>query len=262
MKTVILCGGKGTRMKEETEFKPKPLVTIGEKPIVWHIMKTYAHYGFNDFVLALGYKGNMFKDYFLHEQTYAHDFVLDTQKKEIGFHGKTHDDFKITFADTGLESLTGERLLKIQKYIEDDEFMVTYGDGVGDIDINALIAFHHSQETLATLTAVHPYSKFGLINIDPASKRATSFVQKPLMKEYVSSGFMIFNKKVFDYLDNGPVENAFPKLIERRQLSVYRHEGFWKCMDTYAEMEEMNALWETKRPWAVWEQKNDTCALS
>lgn len=252
---IILCGGKGTRMKEETEFKPKPLVLVGDRPILWHIMKIYAHYGYNKFILALGYKGNMIKDYFLHEKTFINDFTINTSNNEIKFHNDGTDNFEITFAETGLESLTGERILKAKKYISEEEFMVTYGDGVSDININKLVAFHRKQGTIGTITGAHPYSKYGLIRIDNKRNLVKSFEQKPLMYDYASVGFMIFNRKAFDYFDTGPMENGLIKLAKRGQLSVYKHEGFWKAMDTYREMEELNKLWETSKPWAVWEKR-------
>ncbi len=254
MKTIILCGGRGTRMKEETEFKPKPMVEIGGRPMLWHIMKIYSHYGFSRFVLALGYKGNMVKEYFLNHRAFSNDFTLHHARNEIDFHNTGNfDDFKITFADTGLETITGERLLQTKKYITEDEFMVTYGDAVGDIDIQDLVRFHRNQGTLATLTAVHPYSKYGIITIDRSSRRATGFQQKPMVNDYVNGGFMVFSKKAFDYFDAGPMENAFPRLIQDNELSVYEHTGFWKSMDTYTEMEDLNRLWGEGRPWAVWE---------
>ncbi len=241
-------------MKEETEFKPKPLVLIGGKPILWHIMKIYAHYGFNEFVLALGYKGDMIKDYFLNQRAFLNDFTLDTSTNKMQFHDKSGDNFKITFIDTGLESQTGERILRVKKYITENEFMVTYGDGVSDIDINKLITFHGKKERIGTITGVHPYSKYGLIKIDKKNELVKTFDQKPLMYDYVSGGFMIFNKKAFNYFNKGPIENGLIKLAKKRQLLVYRHEGFWKAMDTYREMEELNKLWEENRPWAVWEK--------
>jgi len=255
IKTIILCGGLGTRMKEETEFKPKPMVLIGGKPILWHIMKIYAHYGFNEFILALGYKGGMIKDYFLNQRAFLNDFTLDLSHNKIDFHNNESDNFKITFAETGLESETGERILRVKKYITEEEFMVTYGDGVGNINIKNLVDFHRSQGTIGTLTGAHPYSKYGLIKIDKARNLVLSFEQKPLMYDYTSVGFMVFNRKAFDYFDKGPMEKGLIKLAKDGQLSVYRHDGFWKGMDTYREMGELNRLWETSRPWAVWEGK-------
>jgi len=257
MKTIILCGGRGTRLKEETEFKPKPMVLIGNRPIIWHIMKIYAYYGYNEFVLALGYKGDMIKDYFLNNKTFSNDFKLDTATNEIIFFDNKSDNFKITFADTGLESLTGERILRSKKYIEDDEFMVTYGDGVADINIKKLVDFHREQRTKGTITGVRPYSKYGLVRMDKEEKLVEGFDQKPLLYDYASGGFMIFNREVFDYLDNGPMENAFFKLVKEKQLSVYKHDGFWRGMDTFLEMEELNKLWSVEKPWAVWEKDNE-----
>ena len=257
MQTVIFCGGKGTRMKEETEWRPKPMVEVGGRPILWHIMKIYAHYGHNEFILPLGYKGDMIKNYFLNHNVLANDFTYTAASNRTYFHDKKMDDLKITFADTGFECLTGERLLKVSKHIKGDNFMVTYGDGVSDIDINKLALFHKKQGTLATITGVRPYSKYGLIKVSAKNGLATEFRQKPLVEfrnEFIGGGFMIFNKKVLDFLDNGPMENMFPKLISKKQLSVYQHKGFWMAMDTYLEAQELNKLWDTSKPWAVWQQ--------
>ncbi len=251
---VILCGGKGTRMKEETEFKPKPMVLIGGKPILWHIMKIYSHYGYNEFILALGYKGDMVKDYFLNEKAFVNDFTIDTSSHEIKFHENRTHGFKITFADTGPESLTGERLLKVKKYIPGEEFMVTYGDGVSDINIDKLVDFHRKQKTIGTITGAHPHSKYGLIKIDRERNLIVDLDQKPTLYDYINAGFMVFNRKAFDYFTNQALEYILPRLIKENQLSVYIHEGFWKGMDTYLEAEQLNQLWEKDRPWAVWEK--------
>lgn len=237
MKTIILCGGIGTRLKEETEFKPKPMVLIGGKPILWHIMKIYSHWGYNKFILALGYKGDLIEDYFSKNQ---------------------EDSSDIIFAKTGLESQTGKRILMAKKHITEDEFMVTYGDGVADINIKNLVAFHRNQKTIGTITGVHPYSKYGLVKIDEQKNLVVHFEQepfKPLTHDYVSGGFMVFNKKALDYFDEGPMESGLIKLTKEGQLSIYRHEDFWKSMDTYKEMEELNELWQIKKPWAVWEKR-------
>lgn len=254
MKTIILCGGLGTRMKEETEFKPKPLVMIGGKPMLWHIMKIYAHYGFNEFILALGYKSELIKDYFLNQNVFTNDFTLGTHGQEIKFHNNECDDFKITFAETGLESQTGERVIRAGKYVTEDDFMVTFGDGVSDIDINKLVSFHQAKKSLGTISGVHPHSKYGLIKIDEQTNTVINFEQKPMMFDYVSGGFMIFNKQALNYFDNGPMESGLVKLAGEKQLAVYKHEGFWKAMDTYREMEELNELWRTEKNWAVWEK--------
>lgn len=255
IQTIILCGGMGTRLKEETEFKPKPMVLIGGKPMLWHIMKIYSNYGYREFVLALGYKGNMIKDYFINQRAFLNDFTLDVSKNEMNFHKNQCDDFKITFVETGQESQTGERILRSKKYITENEFMVTYGDGVSDIDIEKLIKFHRDQKTIGTITGVHPHSKYGLVKVDKNNNLVTDFEQKPTMFDYTNGGFMVFNKKAFDYFDNSPMENGLIKLAKEGQLSIYRHEGFWKAMDTYGEMEELNKLWTGARPWAIWKKK-------
>ena len=228
MKTIILCGGTGTRMKEETEFKPKPLVSVGGKPILWHIMKIYAHYGFNEFVVALGYKGNMIKEYFLHERTFVNDFTLDTKTGNMTLHNNDCDDFKITFVETGEGSLTGERVLRTAKYIGDDDFMVTYGDGVADINIHSLLGFHTMQNTLGTITAVHPSTRFGFLDIDESNSKLRNFFQHKVTndnddhsKEYINGGFMIFKNEVLNMIEpESMIESVFPKLARMQQLSV------------------------------------------
>jgi len=254
MKTIILCGGIGTRMKEETEFKPKAMVLIGGKPILWHIMKMYSHYGYNEFVLALGYKGEMIRDYFLNQRTFLNDLTINTLDNSIEFHTNDSGNFKITFVDTGAESLTGERILRLKKYITEEDFMLTYADGVSDININQLVDFHKKQGTLGTITGVHPHSKYGLVHIDKETSLVKAFDQKPVMYDYVNGGFMVFNKKAFDYFNNDQMEDGLKKMVEENQLSIYKHEGFWKAMDTYREMEELNKLWQDSKPWAVWEK--------
>ena len=255
MKTIILCGGEGTRLKEETEFKPKPMVYIGDKPLIWHIMKIYSYYGFNEFIVALGYKGNMIKEYFMHERTFVNDFSLDTKTGDIIFHNNGCDDFKITFAETGSDSLTGERVLRLKKYIDDDGFMLTYGDGVADIDINALLKFHKSHGRLATITTVHSPERFGRIAFE--GNQITAFYEKPAHAEgWINGGYFVLNSKVFDYIENdetiwerSPVE----RLAHDGQLFGYRHSGFWSCMDTLKEKNFLEELWNSgKAPWKVW----------
>lgn len=257
MKTIILCGGMGTRMKEETEFKPKPMVLIGGKPILWHIMKIYSHYGYNDFVLALGYKGDMIKNYFLDQRAFVNDFTIEVASGKTDFHNNGCDDFKVTLAETGQETETGGRILQLKKYITEDEFMITFGDGVSDIDIKSLVAFHRNQKTVGTIGGFHPQSKYGLVKIDEENNKIINFEQKPVLFDYTSGGFMIFSKEAFNYFDEGPMENGLIKMVKEGQLSMYRHKGFWKAMDTYREMEELNKLWEKDKPWAVWENKNN-----
>lgn len=263
MKTIILCGGIGTRMKEETEFKPKPLVLIGGKPILWHIMKVYSHYGFNDFILALGYKGDMIKQYFLNWRSLVNDFTLDTKNHEIIFHNNDCDSFRITFVETGLDSLTGERVRRLQKYIDEDDFMVTYGDGVGDVNIKELVDFHKQQNSLGTITGVRPVTRFGLLNIDPQTKRLKGFFQHKVTHfdemrvedtDFINGGFMIFKRNVLDLIpENSMIESIFSTLAEKNELSIYIHHSRWKCMDTHKEVEEMNELWEKDPFWKVWD---------
>ncbi len=257
MKTVILCGGLGYRLKEETEFKPKPMVLLGTKPILWHIMKIYSHYGFNEFIIALGYKGDYIKQYFLNQKHYGHNFTLSTKSGSTKFHrnvDKNGDDFKITFVETGLETLPGERILRIKNFIpeQDEEFMVTYGDGVSTINIKKLIAFHRKQKTIGTISGVHPRSKYGLIKTDNNSL-VKKFVEKPVLNEWVNGGFMVFNKKVFNYLKPGEMEHeALKRLSKDKQLSLFVHPDFWHAMDTYSDVSTLNDLWIKDPQWKIW----------
>ncbi len=252
---VIFSGGQGTRMKEETEFRPKPMVTVGGKPLLWHIMKIYSHFGYNDFIIALGYKGDYIKDYFINQEYFLHDFTINTKsgEKQLFKDGrKSRDDFCITFAETGLETATGDRLIKVKKYLNTDTFMVTYGDGVSDININDLIEYHKSKNVIGTITGVHPKSKWGLIvsGKDGIVKR---FQEKPRFNQYVNGGFMVFNHKIFDYLKPGDmIHDAFPRISQDHQLAVFVHEGFWSAVDTYQDLEEMNKLWKKDPKWKVW----------
>jgi len=263
MKTVILCGGLGTRLREETEFRPKPMVNIGNRPILWHIMKIYAHYGQKDFILCLGYKGEMIRDYFYHYEVMNNDITIELSypKKIEVYENNKENDWRVTLVDTGQKALKGARLKKIEKYITDNEFMVTYGDGVSDIDINSLLKFHRSHGKLATLTGVFPDSRFGELKIK--DDRVESFTEKPkesLDSALISGGFFVFNREIFNYLSEdddcdleiGPLE----KIARENQLMVYKHKGFWACMDTLRDVEYLNDLWCKNRPWAVWEKKN------
>ncbi len=253
---IILCGGMGTRLKEETEFKPKPMVFIGEKPILWHIMKIYAHYGYRDFILALGYKGDYIKDYFIKQKYYASDFTLNTGQGDfLGINVNDElkkDNFNITFSDTGLETPHGERVLKLKKYINNDLFMVTYGDGVADINIDKLVEFHKNKGVIATITGVNPVSRWGLLNLDK-NDLIINYAQKPTLHGYVNGGFMVFNRKFFDFLKPGNmIEDTFPELASQNQLAVYKHQGFWYGMDTYREYLILNKLWRENPKWKIW----------
>jgi len=257
MKVIILCGGTGTRLKEETEYKPKPMVYVGNKPIIWHIMKIYSYYGFNEFVLALGYKADYIKDFFLNQKAFTSDFTLITKNHKVTYHFENRrevDDFKITFVDTGLETLPGERILRCKEYIpkDDTNFMVTYGDGVTNLNIKKLVNFHIKQKTMGTITGVHPRSKFGLVKVSD-NNLVTKFVEKPVLSEYVNGGYMVFNQQVFEYLKPGETEHpALVRLSQQKQLSLYNHNGFWTAIDTYKELEELNKIWQENPPWKVW----------
>lgn len=259
MKTIILSGGIGYRLKEETEFKPKPMVQIGGKPILWHIMKIYAKYGYNDFIIALGYKGDYIKQYFLNEKQLIHDFSLNTKTGSTKIYkrdGNRSDNFKITFVDTGEETLPGERILRLKKYIpkSDSDFMVTYGDGVADINIASLVKFHKKQKTLGTITGVHPRSKYGLLTINDKDV-VEKFIEKPILKERTNGGFMIFKREFFNYLQPNEFEHeGLQRLVEKRELSVFVHDGFWHSMDTYSDVEALNKLWEQDPKWKIWEK--------
>lgn len=259
MKTIILCGGTGTRLKEETEFKPKPMVYVGKKPILWHIMQIYAASGFNEFILALGYKADYIKDFFLNQKAFTSDFTLRTTDHHTTFHlehRKEIDNFTITFVDTGIDTLPGERILRCQDYIpeKDQEFMVSYGDGVADIDVSKLVAFHRKQKTLGTVTGVHPRSKFGIIQVQE-DNTIRGFDEKPITSEWINAGFMVFQKEAFPYFKVGEMEHpALRRLADGKELSLYKHEGFWYCMDTYKEVEDLNDLWQQPHPpWKIWE---------
>jgi glucose-1-phosphate cytidylyltransferase len=258
-KVVILCGGMGTRLREETEYRPKPLVEIGGKPILWHIMKIYAHFGFQDFVLCLGFKGEMIRQYFLNYKLMNNDFTLRMGTREDPeFHGSaTREDWSITFAETGREAMTGCRVKRIQPYIKEDNFMVTYGDGVADVDIAKLWAFHQRHGKLATITGVRPTSRYG--ELASENGRVKEFREKPQSQnEFVNGGYFVFRKKFFDYLDDhdqcvleaGPLE----KLVRDGELMTYMHPGYWQCMDTYRDFILLNELWGKAPPWKVWER--------
>jgi glucose-1-phosphate cytidylyltransferase len=274
MKVVILCGGKGTRLREETEFKPKPLVEIGGRPILWHIMKIYSHYGYKDFILCLGYKGDMIKDYFLRQRIYANDFSLNTETNKLVFHNDNGDGFKVTFVDTGQDTLTGERLRRVAPYLDGDEnFMVTYGDGVGDVNLIELLKFHKEQNTIGTITGVRLLTRFGVILLDGSRQKVTGFHQSGVVslsenakklqnsragtgQDYINGGFMVFKKEVFDFVQlNSMIEEVFVPLSEIKQLSMYSHPGGWKCMDTHRDMEELNSQWAHEPFWKVWKDE-------
>jgi glucose-1-phosphate cytidylyltransferase len=257
MKVVILCGGLGTRLREETEFRPKPLVDVGGRPILWHIMKLYSHHGFNDFVVCLGYRGSMIKEYFLNYEAMTNDFTICLGKRAHIHYNDHHEeqDFRVTLAETGAESMTGGRVKRIQKYISDERFMVTYGDGVSDVDINRVLAFHLSHGKLATVTTFRPVSRFGILNID-SENQVQSFIEKPRSDAWASAGFFVFERKIFDYLDGDDCileREPLERLARDGELMSYRHDGFFYAMDTFREYQFLNDLWKSgEAPWKVW----------
>jgi glucose-1-phosphate cytidylyltransferase len=258
MKVVILCGGQGTRLREETEYRPKPLVEVGGRPILWHIMKLFAHHGFRDFVMCLGYRGNTIKEYFLNYEAMNNDFTMCLGRlHQVAYHGAHHEqDFRVTLADTGLDTMTGGRVGRVRRYVEGDTFMVTYGDGVADVDIRGLLTFHHTHRRLATVTTVAPVSRFGILDVDDRGA-VSKFSEKPQLEGWASAGFFVFNRKVFDYLgsDDCVLEREpLERLAAEGQLMGYRHDGFFYAMDTYREYKALNELWASGRaPWKVWE---------
>ena len=257
MKAVILAGGMGTRISEESQYKPKPMVEVGGMPIIWHIMKGYSAFGINDFVICAGYKQYMvkewFNDYFLYTSDVTFDFKLD---KSVVFHDRRSEPWKVTVVDTGLNTMTGGRIKRIQKYIGNEPFLMTYGDGVCDVDIQKLIAFHESHGKLATLTAVLMDQSKGVLNIG-GDNAVRSFREKAAQDSApINAGFMVLEPEVFNYLtDDDCVFEQEPlrRLAEEGQLMSYQHRGFWQCMDTLREKMELEALWDSgKAPWKVW----------
>lgn len=257
MKTIILCGGKGTRLREETEYKPKPMVSVGGVPILVHIMKIYAHYGFKEFILCLGYKGDVIKDYFLTLSKYEQDFEYDFATDEINYLGDHHDiDFKITFAETGESTLSGERVLKAaSKYVDEDQFMVTYGDGVSNVDISKLVEFHNqrNKDIQGTITGVHPSTKYGQLKFNDKFKINT-FQEKPQLQDYINGGFMVFEKEALKHMKKGEMlEDALARMTKLGKLNAFIHEGFWHSMDTYKDFKELNSMWEDNPQWKIWD---------
>jgi glucose-1-phosphate cytidylyltransferase len=261
MKTVILCGGYGTRIREVAESLPKPMIPVGEKPILWHIMKYYAHFGFSDFVLCLGYKSDVIKNFFLNYGVAPHDLTLTIGGKtpELKRLPTPEDGWNVTLAETGLNAMTGARLRRIKAHIGDDEtFMLTYGDGVGDIDLDALLRFHRAHGKIATVTGVHPPGRFGELEYDSQSKQVAGFNEKPQVSGgRINGGFFVFNREVFDYLDEdeGLVLEQEPirRLVQDGQLQVFEHDGFWQPMDTSREYSLLNEMYnQHKAPWVKW----------
>ncbi len=258
MKTVILAGGLGTRLTEETSVRPKPMVEIGGKPILWHIMKIYAQYGYNDFIICLGYKGHIIKEYFINYYLYNSDITVEVGSNKLDIHYKSGESFKVTLIDTGIETNTAGRIKKIQQYTGDETFMLTYGDGVSNINIPELIKFHKSKGKLATLTSIQLPGRYGTLDIAEDGS-VQHFQEKPDDDGiWINGGFFVLEPGIFDYLE-GDVETVqfekgpLVKIAQDNQLSAYRHYDFWKCMDALRDKIELEDLWKNgNAPWKTW----------
>ena len=256
MKVVLLAGGLGTRLAEETSVRPKPMVEIGGRPILWHIMQGYAHHGFTEFIVALGYRGDVIKEWFLRHNELMNDLTVDLAAGTTTVHSARQPGWRVHLVDTGAETMTGGRIRRLREWIGNETFMATYGDGVGDVDIAALLAFHKQHGRLATVTGVHPPTRFGLLGL--TGDQVTHFEEKPAGAEgWVNGGFFVFEPGVFDLIegDHEPLERApMERMTRAGQLMAYRHDGFWQPMDTLREKHELERLWASGRaPWKVWE---------
>ncbi|MBT3809997.1 MAG: glucose-1-phosphate cytidylyltransferase [Rhodospirillaceae bacterium] len=259
LSAVILCGGLGTRLREETEFKPKPMVEIGDKPILWHIMKQYRHFGVRNFVLCIGYKGDVIRDYFLNYPLYNSDFAIDFKSGDVEtLSDSCEEDWRLVLAETGAETQTGTRIKRALRYAEGDLILATYGDGVSNVDLDRLLAHHRASGKLATVTAVRPSSRFGELAIE--DNLVTNFREKPQVAEgWINGGFFVFDKRAFDRVrpvDDVSLEDAvLETLANQGELAVYKHHGFWQSMDTFREMTLLNEMWAAgNAPWNIWEE--------
>jgi len=257
MKAVILAGGLGTRISEETHLKPKPMAEIGGMPILWHIMKIYSAHGVNDFIICCGYKGYVIKEYFANYFLHMSDVTFNMQTNKMKVHQCHSEPWTVTLVDTGENTMTGGRLKRVREYIDDEDFFFTYGDGVSSVDIGKLLAFHKTQNTLATVTAVHPPGRFGVLGLD--QNKITQFVEKPHGEGgWINGGYFVLSPKVLDYIDgdNSTWEQApLEKLAGGGQLSAYKHHGFWQCMDTLRDKEYLEKIWRSgEAPWKVWDK--------
>ncbi|MDP8263006.1 MAG: glucose-1-phosphate cytidylyltransferase [Candidatus Ancaeobacter aquaticus] len=255
MKVVILAGGLGTRLSEETAIKPKPMLEIGNRPILWHIMKMYSHYGFNDFVICLGYKGYLIKEYFSNYFLHQSDVEIDLKNNKMNILNNTSEDWKVTLIDTGYDTMTGGRLKYIQKYI-DGTFMLTYGDGVSDIDIAKLVEFHREKGKIATITSVQPEGRFGMIQCNKDGI-VEKFNEKPMGDgAWVNAGYFVFEPEIFNYLGSDPYvvleKEPFEKLALDNEMYAYKHKTFWKCMDTQRDKNQLEEMWADNPKWKIW----------
>jgi len=256
MKAVLLAGGLGTRMREETEFRPKPMVEVGGRPVLWHIMKILGQQGIKDFVVATGYKSEYIKNYFTNYGSTNQDFTVTLgDHAGITYHGDHEEaDWTVTVADTGAATMTGGRIKRVQKYVGDERFLATYGDGIADVDLRSLLAFHESHGKLATVTAVQPLSRFGVLDLDPDGG-VRRFKEKPQVEGWINIGYFIFEPEVFDYLEDNSIleEGPLHRLASDGEIAAYPHNGFWQPMDTYRETLLLNQLWDSgQAPWKTW----------
>ncbi len=257
MKVVIFAGGRGTRINEESQLKPKPMIEIGGKPILWHIMKIYSAYGFNEFIICCGYKGQMIKEYFIHYDMYQANSTFSLKEETMLLHENHTEPWIVTLANTGLSTLTAGRILKIRDYIEDDTFLLTYGDGVSDVNIKELVKFHERHGKTATITTTQPPGRFGALKINKSTNQVDGFKEKAREDQaWVNAGFMVLNRRIFDYLGDGSqmLEDGPLELVARDgELMAYKHEGFWSPMDTLRDKQYLETLWESKKaPWKIW----------
>lgn len=256
MKVVILAGGLGTRLAEETEIKPKPMVEIGGRPILWHIMKHYAHYGFMEFIIALGYKGEVIKRYFVEETTLRGSITVEMRTNKVIVQNETHEDWIVHLVNTGLESNTGGRIGRLRSYLDNETFMLTYGDGVSNVDLGALLAVHRNNGRIVTLTAVRPPARFGGLIFE--GELISQFTEKPQIGEgWINGGFMVMEPRVLDYISSDSTNleaHVLELLAVEGQLAAYRHEFFWQCMDTMRDKRQLESMWqEGNAPWKTWQ---------
>ncbi len=257
MKVVILAGGLGTRISEESHLKPKPMIEIGEMPILWHIMKTYSHYGFNEFIICLGYKQAVVKEFFADYFLHASDVTFNLADNTMEVHDNFAEPWKVTLIDTGLNTMTGGRIKRVQKYIGDETFMVTYGDGVCDVDINKLLEFHKKHGKTGTITAISVDQRFGVLDLKKSGEVREFAEKQDKDSSVVNGGYMVFEPAIFDYLKGDDTvfeKEPLQKLAREGQLMAYSHTGFWQCMDTQREKKKLEELWALgKAPWKVWD---------
>jgi glucose-1-phosphate cytidylyltransferase len=255
VKVVILAGGAGTRIAEETAVRPKPMVEIGDRPLLWHLMKIYSAYGLNDFVICLGYRGYMIKEYFANYYLHTSDVTFDIAGNGMEVHESTAEPWRVTLVDTGADTMTGGRLQRVLKYVENEDFCLTYGDGLADVDISHLVSFHREQGVIATVTAVQPAGRFGAMSLD--GDRVSEFLEKPAGdRAWINGGFFVLSPAVADYLGGDETvweQEPMMRLAADGQLACFRHRGFWQPMDTLREKLRLEALWDTASPpWRVW----------